>query len=176
MYTRFRMQILKVSRLCSKAICEFYKGGKGVWILCQQGIVIIRLSAVSFPNTFGGRIKGWWCGTFWFTMFGFGTKFEPHFWWHGWSQVPRHCCWWWKLTCYWEDSRWCAPSRRLLQVEIIRNHFSEAINQFYTTPMRLSEKYSREEVMKMMKLELFLILFPVEYLKDLLAPEIKKLM
>ena len=43
----------------------------------------------------------------------------------------------------------------VLQLEIIRNHFSEAINQFYTTPMRLSEKYSREEVMNMMNLEFF---------------------
>ena len=31
--------------------------------------------------------------------------------------------------------------------------------------------YSREEVMKMTELELFLILFPVEYLKEILLPE-----
>ena len=34
--------------------------------------------------------------------------------------------------------------------------------------------YTREEVMKMTKLELFLVLFPVEYLSTVLIPETKK--
>ena len=34
--------------------------------------------------------------------------------------------------------------------------------------------YTREEVMKMTKLELFLVLFPVEYLSTVLIPETNK--
>ena len=36
--------------------------------------------------------------------------------------------------------------------------------------------YSRKEVMKMMKLEFFLILFPVYYLKEILIPKTNKLL
>ena len=36
--------------------------------------------------------------------------------------------------------------------------------------------YTREKVMKMTKLELFLILFPVDYLKEILFPESNKLL
>ena len=38
------------------------------------------------------------------------------------------------------------------------------------------KNYSREEVMKMTKLELFLILFPVDHLKEVLVPETNKLL
>ena len=38
------------------------------------------------------------------------------------------------------------------------------------------KNYSREELMKMTELELFLILFPVEYLKEILIPETNNLL
>ena len=38
------------------------------------------------------------------------------------------------------------------------------------------KNYSREEVMKMTKLEFFLILFSIEYLKEILIPETNKLL
>ena len=38
------------------------------------------------------------------------------------------------------------------------------------------KNYTREEVIKMTKLELFLFLFPVYYLKEILIPEINKLL
>ena len=38
------------------------------------------------------------------------------------------------------------------------------------------KSYTREEVMKMTKLELFLVLFPVDYLKEILVPKTNKLL
>ena len=44
----------------------------------------------------------------------------------------------------------------------------------YTKPIIL-KNYSREEVMNIKNLELFLILLPVDYLKEILIPENNKL-
>ena len=48
-------------------------------------------------------------------------------------------------------------------------------NSLYDTYDAL-KKYSCEELMKMKRLEIFLLLFPVDYLKEILIPERNKLL
>ena len=113
-----------------QVICEFEKGEKRVILLCKLGIGRRIWSSVSFPGAFGGGKKGQWFWIFGFTMFGFGEKIEPHFWWHGWYPEPRHCCWWRKLPLPRENYIWCSTTLRWLYLDIRRNYFPEAIRHF----------------------------------------------
>ena len=56
-----------------------------------------------------------------------------------------------------------------------KEYFSQGDQTFYTKPMPISKIFSLKGMM-MTKLELFLILFPVDYLKEVLISNIKKIM
>ena len=51
-----------------------------------------------------------------------------------------------------------------------KESFSQGDQTVYTATMQISKK-SHEEITKTTKLELFLILFPIDYLKEVLIPE-----
>ena len=61
----------------------------------------------------------------------------------------------------------------------VRDHnesFSQGDQKYIHNTNVSFKNYSREEVMEMMKLGLFLILSPVEYLKEILIPKTNKLL
>ena len=62
-----------------------------------------------------------------------------------------------------------------LQLDNRRNNLSKAIKNVHNTYVDF-KIHCREEVMNMKKLELFLILFPVDDLKQVLIPETNKIL
>ena len=82
----------------------------------------------------------------------------------------RHCCWWLKWPLSWEHYRLCKTTGIWLQLYIRRNNFPDVIKQF-TLHLCIFQKYSCEELMEMNKFKLFLILFIVDYIKQVLTPE-----
>ena len=67
-------------------------------------------------------------------------------------------------------------SRKMVTVRDWKELFSRGDQHVYTTTMRLSKIYHREEVMKMTKWDIFRILFPVEYLKEILITKTNNLL
>ena len=142
-------------------------------LLCKWGRGIRWLSTSSFRVNFVSTTKGGWCWNFGLIMFGFRAKLEPHLWWHGWSRAPRHFCelqqrpFTWKHSIPWKIT--------LTQLEEVYSWRPEWIisprqsNNLHNT-FAAFKNCSREEVMKMAMLEMFLILFPVDNLKYIPIP------
>ena len=70
------------------------------------------------------------------------------------------------------------PSTQLEEGKSLRSEgiiFPRQSNNLHNTNAAV-KNYTREEVMNMTKLELFLILFPVDYLKEILTPKMNKIL